>query len=171
MHIVALIILSFLLKLFLFYLLALAVGFIAGWIYSLLFGAAYSILPAGSLHRWRYHNKLYLHFVWFSRQLVTTLAACVLLTAFGVAIFDVAIAWPFIFLLCVAPAFAFFSKQLRRPENLGYFNFMLDDTRLALDQTKLAESERYIVITNRLEGVSRIAGLFAGLFVARLMLT
>src|SRR5258708_38439771 len=107
MNIVALIIISFLLKLFFFYLLALAIGFIAGWIYSFLFGAAYSILPGGALQRWRYHNKLYLHFAWFSRQLDTTLAAYVLLTAFGLAVFDAAIVWPFIFLLCVSPAFAF----------------------------------------------------------------
>jgi len=151
-------------KLALLLVLALLDGFVSGWIYSFMFGAAYSILPAGPLHRWRYHNKLYLHFVWFSRQFVTTFVACALLTTFGVAIFDAAVSWPLIFLLSITPAFLFFSQRLRRPENLGYFNLLLPD------ETKLAQSDRFIVITNRLEGVSRLAGLFAALGVARLTL-
>src|SRR6266700_1162637 len=90
--------------------------------------------------------------------------ACALLTTFGVAIFDAAVSWPLIFLLSITPAFLFFSQRLRRPENLGYFNLLLPD------ETKLAQSDRFIVITNRLEGVSRLAGLFAALGVARLTL-
>ena len=151
-------------KLALLLLLALLGGFVAGWIYSLVFGAAYSILPAGPLHRWRYHNRLYLHFVWFSRQFITTFVSCALLTIFGVAIFDAAVSWPLIFLLSITPAFVFFSQRLRRSENLGYFNLFVPD------ETKFAESERFIVITNRLEAVSRIVGLFSALGVARLTL-
>jgi MFS family permease len=141
----------------LFYLLALAGGFVAGWVYSFLFGAVYSVLPTGAFQRWRHHNKLYLHWLWISRQFVTTLVAFWVFTYFGLVI-----SWPFIFLLCAPPAFILFSKQLPRPENLGYFNLFLPN------EAKLTDTDRYIVLTNRLEGVSRIAGLFVALYVARL---
>jgi hypothetical protein len=137
--------------------LALIAGFIAGIVYSLLFGAAYFLVPANTIHRWRYHNKAYLHFLWFSRQLVATLTSCALLLVFQVKIFGSAVSAPFFFLLCLPAVFVFFSTRFRRPENLHYF-----------DETELSDPRRSIDATNRLEGVTRIIGVVAGLVIARL---
>lgn len=143
-------------KLLLVYVLAIGIGILFQYFYGILYGAAAAVLvPASLLRRLpatfaKHHNKLYLHLLWISSQLGATVTACFVLNRF-----EVPIGFSFIFLLCAGPALVFNSGALRKPENLGYFNF------------SITSAERYIVITNRLEGLSRMIGLFAGLLLIR----
>ena len=147
-------------KTLLVYGLALLAGILAKYIYGVIYGFIYFILPTSIIFKFlpkpvlKHLNKLYLHLLWISSEFLSTLVAYIILSRF-----DLAMNWIFIFLLFLGPVFIFNSKSIRKPENYGYFNFILQTEDVPKDMS------RQIVIINRMEGISRIIGLFLYLYI------
>jgi len=140
--------------------LALLSGFVAKFIYGIIYGFLYSLFPTSIIMKLlpkfisEHHNKLYLHVLWISSEFLSTLIACIIISRFGITI-----NWIFIFLLCLSPVLILSSKSMRKPENYGYFNLILQME----DPTK--DIIRQIAFINKMEGISRIVGVFLCLYI------
>ena len=144
------------------YTLAVFTGMLVKFLYGIIYGFIGSIIPTSTILKLlpksisENHNKFYLHLLWFSSEFLSTLAAYIVLSKFNFTINFI-----FVFLLCINPIFILYSKSMRKPENLGYFNLIYQTENFTKDMGN------QIIFINRVEGISRIIGLFFCLLILK----